>query len=711
MKSNAYRSQDYQREIFNNPRTIRAKIVVNGVQPGFTQENIKSFKIDSTPVKGKWWGISYAQQLNVVFRDPTKSINISRDDSIKVSLKCEGANVWVDYPTYYVDTVSRDEKTGDLSATGFDIMAKANNKTFKFLDENLNELSTWQGNYNDLITQISRNLGCNATYVNVGRDIYHTFPDYTWKWKVQETDPETQETKIVTTINIPSDGFSLRDMITAFAEASGRFAYINCSDWLLFRMVCEPSGRGGTFNPGINYENATERVDKTRYFELTTDKPCTLTGIQHKNELNDIVSVGNSNGVVQVLYDNPLLSLIPNDSDIETILNFILNNVYQTVTPCTLTWRGDMACEIGENFWVAEKQCNTSASTWNMSTPNVIKDYYYLSETLEYNGGLRGTTEWQFEVEDKAQIGPSNVSTNSKTVRALVDKANGEIRLIGEGLGPSGAIRSELMVEAGRVSSTVVEEAIEPSGVIGTEIAGIEFEIGELSSEISQTAGEISTLVQAIGPTGAVIYSAISQTATDIKAEVYGPTGVKAIFDMANGPSGSQIYLGADKIVAQGGVEFITPADVGPTGSTTIYGGRIQAHTITTNEINTTGLFVQDVEPLGGSDNIHITASNDGLTLESHYDVEETHPTFKSIHIDGDQVQITATNSDSPNTPSRLFLQGDEIGIIGQVGDTAPTNSPTCFNGQIYYQTVMDSLYIWVYIGDYYGGGAWYKCG
>ena len=379
MKHNAYISTAYNSEtsgIYANPRTITASIKVNGIT--YTQQDIKTFKIDSTPVNGKWFGISYSQQLSVTFVDPNKNITINRGNTVQVSLMCNDEKV--DYPLYYVDSSNRDEKTGDLTVVGFDIMARANNKTFTLPDG-------WSGDYEALCEWCAALLGANG-YAITGNP--SAVPSQIW----------TTET-----INIPSDGYSLRDMITAVAEVGGRFAYINSQNTLVFRMVT--NNAASEVDYPHNFINAPVKIDKSRYFELTTDKKCVLTGITHKNELNDIVSVGNNNSIVQVLYDNPLLSGLKDtpggstaDQKIEAILNNILNNIYTTVTPFNLSWRGNMACEIGDTVWVAEKECTTPASSWVYgSTPGVIWNCFYLSETVEYNGGVRGTAQWEYQPE------------------------------------------------------------------------------------------------------------------------------------------------------------------------------------------------------------------------------------------------------------------------------------------------------------------------
>ena len=728
MKYNAVMSEDYDLNIYANPRTITARIVVNGTTT-YTQQNIKTFKIDSTPVNGKWFGISYSQQLSVTFIDPNKSININRGDTVKVSLIC--GEQPVAYPTYYVDSSNRDEKTGDLTVVGFDLMAKANNLTVTLG-------ANFSGGYADLCNVCASLL--NTTYAILGEPS-SSIPSFTW----------TKQT-----VNIPSDGFSLRDFITALAEVGGRFAYINSKDEIVFRMVT--NNAAGEQSQTHNFSNTPVMVDKSVYFELSTDKQCLLTGVTHKNELNNTVSVGTSNGINQVIYDNPFLSLLT-DVQIKALLNNILDNVYSHVTPFSLNWRGNMACEIGDTMWVANKE-HTTGDGWTYPTsPGITWDCFYLSETLEYNGGVRCTVQWEYQPEETAQVGPTNVSTSNKVTKAIVDKQNGQITLAvqtaeqagaqvtiqadridaivgdwgptgthskieqtanklntlvqavgptgglvyseinqtaqglntlvetigpsGTAWGPTGYAHSQIVQTSTSVSSSVatnkVDELMGPTGVYGLEIA-------QMQSDISQTSSEISTLVQAVGPTGGKVYSQIKQNADNISLVVQGPSGatpasikVGSIVDAINGSS-SSVKIDADKIDITGQVTFLQPGDnisdltndAGYIDNADLSGYATKSGLATTNytTINggniTTGKIKNST--FSGSGTTYSTTGTqidlDNARIQTPYFYSNSSGAGFKGNLEGDTTSFKKLRVKLPN------LQGDYYGVI----DTYTTN-------------------------------------
>ena len=728
MKYSAYKSTLYNSEtsgIYATPRTITAFIVVNNeYEQPYTQQDIKTFKIDSTPVNGKWFGISYSQQLSVTFLDPNKNITINRGDTVQVDLVCNG--MAVGYPLYYVDSSIRDEKTGDLTVVGFDTMAQANNRTFTLPDG-------WSGDYDALCHKCSSLLGANG-YAIEGNP--SAVPSQIW----------TKET-----INIPSDGYSLRDMITAVAEAGGRFAYINSQNHLIFRMVT--NNADSEVNNTHNFINAPVKIDKSRYFELTTDNQCVLTGITHKNELNDIVSVGNNNGIVQVLYDNPLLSGLKDipggstaEQQIEAILNNILNNIYTTVTPFNLSWRGNMACEIGDTVWVAEKECTTPASSWVYgSTPGVIWDCFYLSETVEYNGGVRGTAQWEYQPEEKATVGPTNVATSARTTKATVDKVKGEITLeVSRAKGAEQLLGSRITLNENAItsevknrqdadselSSTITQTANSISAEItarenaDTELStritanenGITSEVSRATGRENELAGDISTITQNVDNISTRVdtvegnYSTINQTVNEISLEVGNKADANggALISLINADT-STAKISADKITLEGEVSFIKKGDnvseltndkgylvsddLGATGTTVIDGGRITTGIISANRLDLSGTLTvgspisdltndegfinsNDVGP-AGSTSIYggrittgsIQSDNyTGPTGSSHYSQAGT-----KMDLDNGVIQTPYFYSDSSGAGFKGTLEGASGTFNGNLTAAATT--------------------------------------
>ena len=130
--------------VIANPRDFTAYIIHtyknsnNKFESKRYRDEIKSIKIETTGINGKFFGVSYCQKLSVSFIDKDKKINFSKNDEIAIFL-CptekynapDADNYYnVAYAPYFVDSFKRNEKTGEVSAIGYDIMGVASNTPF-----------------------------------------------------------------------------------------------------------------------------------------------------------------------------------------------------------------------------------------------------------------------------------------------------------------------------------------------------------------------------------------------------------------------------------------------------------------------------------------------------------------------------------------------------------------------------------------------------
>ena len=620
-----------------NPRDFTAYIVHtyknsnNKFESKRYHNEIKSIKIETTGINGKFFGVSYCQKLSVSFIDKDKKINFSKNDEIAIFLcptekyNAPDADSYynVAYAPYFIDSFKRNEKTGEVSAIGYDIMGVASNTPFSLgegdsftLQQILDRCKTLAG--------ISGVNGINVSYL----------PE---SWTREQINLSGKET--------------VRDILTAIAEITGSFMFIypywTNDDVGSLCFYTHPLKQRVYTQLGYLYQETY--IDKSRYFELTSDKPFKLTGIASVNELEDVVAVGTTEQQ-QVIYSNPFLTLLPDETQ-QTILTGILNQLKDiSFTPFNCEWRGDPRLEPVDWLTFEDKQGNKFTS-------------YLLNETFEYNGGFKSTIWWEGAESERTDINSKSISNNILKTKATVDKVKGEItlevsrakeaeQLLGSRITLNeNAITSEVKNRQdadNELSSTITQTASEirqevknttdgldskitqTADSISAEITarenadtelstritanenGITSEVSRATGKENELASDISTITQNVDNISTRIdtvegnYSTINQTVNEISLEVGNKADANggALISLINADT-STAKISADKITLEGEVSFIKKGDnvseltndkgylvgddLGATGATVIDGGRITTGIISANRLDLSG--------------------------------------------------------------------------------------------------------------------------
>ena len=623
--------------VIANPRDFTAYIVHtyknsnNKFESKRYHNEIKSIKIETTGINGKFFGVSYCQKLSVSFIDKDKKINFSKNDEIAIFLcptekyNAPDADSYynVAYAPYFIDSFKRNEKTGEVSAIGYDIMGVASNTPFSLgegdsftLQQILDRCKT--------LTGMSGVNGINVSYL----------PE---SWTREQINLSGKET--------------VRDILTAIAEITGSFMFIypywTDDDVGSLCFYTYPRKQRAYTQLGYLYQETY--IDKSRYFELTSDKPYKLTGIASVNELEDFVAVGTTEQQ-QVIYSNPFLTLLPDETQ-QTILTGILNQLKDiSFTPFNCEWRGDPRLEPVDWLTFEDKNGNKFTS-------------YLLNETFEYNGGFKSTIWWEGAESERTDINSKSISNNILKTKATVDKVKGEItlevsrakeaeQLLGSRITINeNAITSEVKNRQdadSELSSTITQTATEirqevknttdgldskitqTANSISAEITarenadtelstritanenGITSEVSRATGKENELASDISTITQNVDNISTRIdtvegnYSTINQTVNEISLEVGNKADANggAIISLINADT-STAKISADKITLEGEVSFIKKGDnvseltndkgylvgddLGATGSTVIDGGRITTGIISANRLDLSG--------------------------------------------------------------------------------------------------------------------------
>lgn len=623
--------------VIANPRNFTAYIIHtyknsnNKFESKRYRDEIKSIKIETTGINGKFFGVSYCQKLSVSFIDKDKKINFSKNDEIAIFLcptekyNAPDADTYynVAYAPYFVDSFKRNEKTGEVSAIGYDIMGVASNTPFSLgegdsftLQQILDRCKTLAG--------ISGVNGINVNYL----------PE---SWTREQINLSGKET--------------VRDILTAIAEITGSFMFIypywTNDDVGSLCFYTHPLKQ--RVHTQLDYLYQETYIDKSRYFELTSDKPYKLTGIASVNELEDVVAVGTTEQQ-QVIYSNPFLTLLP-DATQQTILTGILNQLKDfSFTPFNCEWRGDPRLEPVDWLTFEDKNGNKFTS-------------YLLNETFEYNGGFKSTIWWEGAESERTDINSKSISNNILKTKATVDKVKGEITLeVSRAKEAEQLLGSRITINENAItaevknrqdadtelSSTITQTASEirqevknttdgldskitqTANSISAEITarenadtelstritanenGITSEVSRATGKENELAGNISTITQNVDNISTRIdtvegnYSTINQTVNEISLEVGNKADANggAIISLINSDT-STAKISADKITLEGEVSFIKKgdnvselandkgyivgADLGATGTTVIDGGRITTGIISANRLDLSG--------------------------------------------------------------------------------------------------------------------------
>ena len=97
------------------------------------RDNLKSFTIERTANKNKIFGYGICQKLTVKLRDNDRNISAAKGNRLEAVF---GTNCDYIYstPVFYINDISRNENTNELTLTAYDALYDAANYTFADLD-------------------------------------------------------------------------------------------------------------------------------------------------------------------------------------------------------------------------------------------------------------------------------------------------------------------------------------------------------------------------------------------------------------------------------------------------------------------------------------------------------------------------------------------------------------------------------------------------
>ena len=397
---------------------------------------LKSIDIERVGEDSKFFGFGVASKYNIKLLDQERALDITTAHSFKIYLSTISHEMT--FATAYVTEVHRDENTGELSITAYDILDKA--KTLTFADLGL------EAPYSIIEVAVAAGTAIGAVAVVENYSVFDT--EY-----VDGANFEGTET--------------LEEVLRAIAEATQTIYFINHIDELVFKRL-EKAGP------------VVKTIDKEQYITLESKTNRRLATVCHATELGDNVSASITEaGTTQYVRDNPFWEM---REDIADIVEAALEAVGGlTINQFNCSWRGDFALEPGDKIELVTKDNETVTS-------------YLLNDTISYNGALAEQTAWQYTDSEETESTPSTLGEAIKQTYARVDKANKQIELVASESANTSNALSTLQLTVGEISGTVSE--IEQ--VTAEAIEGVANELATLTKtvETKATADEVTIAIK-----------------------------------------------------------------------------------------------------------------------------------------------------------------------------------------------------------------------
>ena len=358
-------------------REIRARVeLLDGstLLNTFTYDGaLQSFSIDRTCDSSKFFGFGICQKLTLKLLDKERAISITKGQKLDVAMGV-GSDYIYPLPAFYVEEVTRDENTNNITVIAYDAIYSANTYT-------VSDLTLPKG-YSIYVfaAMCASKLGIPIHIDTTSKSLFDTYYSEGANFGGKET---------------------LREALDDVAEATGTIYFVN-NNWELTFKTLDVSG-----NPVLT-------IDKSKYFTLSAKTSQTLNGIASVTELGDNVGTGGEKQ--QYLRDNAFLAL---RDDVATLIQNIFNNVQNlSMYQFDLKWRGNFLLELGDKIGIKNKD-------------NSLIKTYLLNDTITYNGGFIENSSWSMsDNQSKEYINPTSLGEMLKETYAKVDKANNRITLL-----------------------------------------------------------------------------------------------------------------------------------------------------------------------------------------------------------------------------------------------------------------------------------------
>ena len=417
-------------------RMIRGKVVV--VDGGLTSEygyanKLQSIEQEVSAVKGKMFGavVSYKSTIKLIDVKNVVQVNVGAKASPQIGINGE----LLPMTPVYISSNTFDEVKGIRTLIGEDAIGFTDKYIWNDIKGDLGAIFTIQ----DVFAAIANKIGIEFMITGELPNINAVYTKATFNVNGDET---------------------LRQMLTAAAEATGAMVFINGNGKMEIKMLSNTIALA---------------IDKNVQFDLSTEPSSSLSGIISINELNDMISVGNNSSYVSVISVNPFIDPT-DDSSQEKLQNLFVKYQGNTFYPYKLKWRGNPALEIGDKIRLTLRDGN-------------VIDTWYLGEKVKYTGGMSAESSWEADESEKPEVGSQTISDTTRRTMAKVDKANQKITLLTEASGEQGQKISQLEVSLDGIRTEVSEVSNTANGAM-TKATTVEQTVDGLKVQVTEANGK-----------------------------------------------------------------------------------------------------------------------------------------------------------------------------------------------------------------------------
>lgn len=429
-------------------------------------DRLQDFTVERVGQNNKFFGFGIIHKLTVNLIDLDRSLTITRDNSFKVYLGY-GDQFENPYPTFYADSISRDENTNTITVVAYDILAAANTHT----------VAEVQVPYT-----IRQFAAAATTLLGVAAVNFIGITDEACLNTYYETGANFEGTE------------SYKAALDSIAEVTQTIYYLDNQNRLIFKRLDKDGA-------------AVFTISKDIYYDLESGEKRILNTIVSATELGDnISSSAGSEGVTQYIRNNPFWDLREDRATLLDNAVAAIGGIGADQFYCD--WDGNFLLEMGDKINIIAEDDSNLVS-------------YLLNDSIYYDSTLSELSQWVHTDKDETASNPSSLGEVLKQTYAKVDKQNKTIELVaGETKdnttniaalqltvnGISASVKSldettkTLTNDLGEVSGTVnthtenIAALVAKDNEITASVSSVETKTNELDTSLNTTNQNISKL-------------------------------------------------------------------------------------------------------------------------------------------------------------------------------------------------------------------------
>lgn len=440
-------------------------------------DRLQDFTVERVGQNNKFFGFGIIHKLTVNLIDLDRSLTITKDNSFKVYLGY-GDQFENPYPTFYADSISRDENTNTITVVAYDILAAANTHT----------VAEVQVPYT-----IRQFAAAATTLLGVAAVNFIGITDEACLNTYYETGANFEGTE------------SYKAALDSIAEVTQTIYYLDNQNRLIFKRL----DKNGA---------AVFTIGKDIYYDLESGEKRILNTIVSATELGDnISSSAGSDGVTQYIRNNPFWDLREDRATLLDNAVAAIGGISADQFYCD--WDGNFLLEMGDKINIIAEDDSNLVS-------------YLLNDSIHYDSTLSELSQWVHTDKDETASNPSSLGEVLKQTYAKVDKQNKTIELVAGETKDNTTNIAALQLTVNGISAsvksldettkTLTNDLGEVSGTVNTHtenIAALVAKDNEITASVSSLETKTNELDASLNTTNESI-SKLQITAEDISTSV-----------------------------------------------------------------------------------------------------------------------------------------------------------------------------------------------